>query len=34
MENILDYKLFESIKFVKQPKKKGAKTDIFNVNKL
>lgn len=33
MENILDYKLFESIKFVKQPKKKGAKTDTFNVNK-
>jgi len=29
------YKLFESlsVKFVKQPKKKGAKTDIFNVVK-
>lgn len=36
MKYLKSYKLFESssnIKFIKQPKKKGAKTDIYNVNK-
>jgi len=38
MKYLIEYKLFESsedieLKFIKQPKKKGAKTDVYNVNK-
>ncbi len=33
MKNLISYSLFESLKFTKQPKKKGSKTDTFNVLK-
>ncbi len=36
MRNLMTYKIFEAasnIKFTKQPKKKGAKTDVYNVTK-
>lgn len=33
MKNLISYSLFESLKFTKQPKKKGSKTDTFNVSK-
>jgi hypothetical protein len=38
MKYLIEYKLFESsedieLKFIKQPKKKDAKTDVYNVNK-
>ena len=36
MKYLKSYKIFESnygLKFIKQPKKKGAKTDTYNVSK-
>lgn len=33
MNNILSFKIFESIEFKKQPSKKDAKTEIYNVVK-
>lgn len=33
MNNIISFKVFESIEFKKQPKKESAKTDTYNVTK-
>jgi hypothetical protein len=36
VKHLKTYKIFEAslnLKFIKQPKKKGAKTDIYNVSK-
>jgi hypothetical protein len=33
MKYLESYQIFESVKFTKQPQKKGAKTDTYNVTK-
>ena len=33
MKYLESYQMFESVKFTKQPQKKGAKTDTYNVTK-